>query len=102
MPELGRCRSVGVILAYSGRPKEGLVALKTCIRLDPRAPSLVPCRWLAGALGELGQTAEAKEVLEKAIAVSPASFDFQVRERPPWFRPEDHAHMLDGPRKAGW
>ena len=56
-------RALGVILAYSGRPKEGLAALKTCIRLDPRAPSLVPYRWLAGAPGELGQTAEAKEVL---------------------------------------
>ncbi len=129
--------ALGVALAYSGRPREGLAALKTCIRLDPRAPSLVnrlnqvalahyfcrdyeatveaakramrsfpefpsPYRWLAAALGELGQTAEAKEALEKAITVSPASFDFQVRERPPWFRPEDHAHMLDGLRKAGW
>lgn len=129
--------ALGVILAYSGQPKEGLAALKTCIRLDPRAPSLVnrlnqvalahyfcrdyegtvesaerairsfpdfasPYRWLAAALGELGRTAEAKEVLGKAIAVSPASFDFQVRERPPWFRPEDHAHMLDSLRKAGW
>jgi adenylate cyclase len=128
--------ALGVALAYSGRPREGLAALKTCIRLDPRAPSLVnrlnqvalahyfcrdyeaaveaakrairsfpdfpsPYRWLAAALGELGRTAEAKEALEKAIAVSPTSFDFQVRERPPWFRPEDHAHMLDGLRKAG-
>ena len=137
MSELGRWPTgLGVALAYSGRPKEGLAALKTCIWLDPRAPSLVnrlnqvalahyfcrdyeatveatkrairsfpdfpsPYRWLAAALGELGRTAEAKEALEKAITVSPASFDFQVRERPPWFRPEDHAHMLDGLRKAG-
>ncbi len=129
--------ALGVILAYSGRPKEGLAALETCIRLDPRDPSLVnrlnqvalahyfcrdyaatvqaaerairsfpdfpsPYRWLAAALGELGRPAEAKEALEKAITVSPDSFDFQVRTRPPWFRPEDHAHMLDGLRKAGW
>ena len=128
--------ALGVALAYSGRPREGLAALKTCIRLDPRAPSLMnrlnqvalahyfcrdyeaaveaakrairsfpdfpsPYRWLAAALGELGRTEEAKEALEKAITVSPASFDFQVRERPPWFRPEDHVHMLDGLRKAG-
>jgi hypothetical protein len=33
--------ALGVVLACSGRPKEGLAALKTCIRLDPRAPSLV-------------------------------------------------------------
>ena len=129
--------ALGVALAYSGRPREGLAALKTCIRLDPRAPTLMnrlnqvalahyfcrdyeptveaaerairsfpdfpsPYRWLAAALGELGRTAEANEALEKAITVSPISFDFQVRERPPWFRPEDHAHMLDGLRKAGW
>jgi len=25
-----------------------------------------------------------------------------VRKRVPWFRPEDHAHLLDGLRKAGW
>jgi class 3 adenylate cyclase len=49
------------------------------------------------------RTAEAKAALEKAVAISPASFDFQVRERPPWFRPpQEHAHMLDGLRKAGW
>ncbi|MDR3421440.1 MAG: adenylate/guanylate cyclase domain-containing protein [Xanthobacteraceae bacterium] len=127
----------GVALAYSGQPTKGLAALETCIRLDPRDPSLMnrlnqialahyfcrdyeatieaakqairsfpdfpsPYRWLAAALGELGRTAEAKAALEKAIAVSPDSFDFQVRERPAWFRPEEHAHMLDGLRKAGW
>ncbi|MBW5436432.1 adenylate/guanylate cyclase domain-containing protein [Bradyrhizobium canariense] len=129
--------ALGVILAYSGCPKEGLVALETCIRLDPRDPSLVnrlnqvalahyfcrdytatveaaerairtfpdfpsPYRWLAAALGQLGRTAEADDALQKAIAISSASFEFQVRQRPPWFRPEDHALMLDGLRKAGW
>jgi adenylate cyclase len=33
--------ALGVVLTFSGRPKEGLAALKTCIRLDPRAPTLV-------------------------------------------------------------
>lgn len=33
--------ALGVILAYSGEPQAGLSALQTCIRLDPRAPSLV-------------------------------------------------------------
>ena len=37
-----------------------------------------------------------------AIAVSPSAFDFQVRERPRWFRPDDHAHMMQGLRKAGY
>ena len=129
--------ALGVVLAYAGEPKEGLRALETCIRLDPRAPSLVnrlnqlalahyfcrdyeaaaaaaerairafpdfpsPYRWLAAALGQLGRRAEAKEALVKAIAISSAEFDFQVRGRPPWFRPQDHAHMLEGLKKAGW
>ncbi len=130
-----------MVLTYSGRPKEGLAALKTCIRLDPRAPSLVWgllqiadalyfCREyaaaveaarqairsypdhprsygvLAAALGQMGRTAEAKEALEKAIAIAPALFDSYVRwyvpERYPALRPEDHAHIIEGLRKAGW
>ena len=129
--------ALGVALAYSGRPRDGLAALEKCIRLDPRSPSLVnrltqlalahyfcgdydaaleaaqrairsfpdfpsPYRWAAAALGALGRTAEAKDALQKAIAVSPAEFDFQVCERPPWFRPQEHAHMIDSLRKAGW
>ena len=130
-----------MVLTYSGRPKEGLAALKTCIRLDPRAPSLVyrlfqiadalyfcreyaaaveaarhairsfpdrpgSYRVLAAALGQMGRTVEAKEALEKAIAIAPALFDSYVRgyvlERHPALRPEDHAHILEGFRKAGW
>ena len=48
---------------------------------------------------DLTQLPEAKEALEK---VSPASLDMYVRRRVPWMRPEDHAHMLEGLRKAGW
>jgi adenylate cyclase len=33
--------ALGLALMYSGRPKEGLASLETCIRLDPRAPSMV-------------------------------------------------------------
>jgi adenylate cyclase len=59
-------------------------------------------RWLAAALGQTGRGEEAKEVLAKAIAIAPAAFDMFVRRRVPWHRPEDHAHMLEGLRKAGW
>ena len=52
--------------------------------------------------GQLGQIKEAKEALQKAIAIAPAAFDMYVRGRVPWMRPEDHAHMLEGLRKAGW
>jgi adenylate cyclase len=129
--------AMGATLVFSGRPKEGLAALETSIRLDPRDPYLAArlnqmalglyfCREyetaieaaggairsyhdhpliyfiLAAALGQIGRIEEAKKALEKAIAVVPGSFDMYVRDRVPWMRPEDHAHMLDGLRKAGW
>ena len=50
----------------------------------------------------MGRTEEAKEALEKAIAIAPTAFDMYVSRRVPWMRPEDHAHMLEGLRKAGW
>jgi TolB-like protein/Flp pilus assembly protein TadD len=127
----------GATLIFAGRPKEGLRALETCIRLDPRDPYLAVrllhvaaglyfCgeyeasieaakrlirsypdfpmiyRWSAAALGQLRRTAEAKEALEKAVSHAPAAFDMYVRNRALWFRPEDHAHLVKGLRKAGW
>jgi adenylate cyclase len=61
-----------------------------------------PYRWLAAALGQLGRIAEAKEALEQAIAIVPGAFETRVRVRVAWMRPEDHAHMLEGLRRAGW
>ena len=136
-PNLAVAHSVlGRTLLFSGRPEKGIAALRTRIRLDPRANlgtvlmqvalGLYLCRkyeeaveaakqairsypqfpntyrWLAAALGQMGQTGEAREALEKAIAIAPGSFDMYVRKRVPWMRPEDHAHMLEGLRKAGW
>jgi adenylate cyclase len=59
-------------------------------------------RWLAAALGQLGRTEEARAALHKAIELSPRAFELYTRRRPPWHRPEDHEHMLNGLRKAGW
>ena len=59
-------------------------------------------RRMAAALGQLGRFGEAKEALEKAIAITPSLFDTRVRRRSPWHRPEDHAHLVEGLRKAGW
>ena len=75
-------------------------AARRAVRSNPEYP--LPYRWLAAALGQLGRTVEAKEALEKAIAIAPATFDMYVRQRVPWHRPEDYAHMLEGLRKAGW
>jgi adenylate cyclase len=73
---------------------------KQAIRSYPHVPNYY--RWLAAALGQLGRIEEAKEALEKAIVIAPASFDMYVRGRVPWMRPEDHTHMVEGLRKAGW
>jgi adenylate cyclase len=75
-------------------------AAKRTIRAYPEFPNTY--RWLAAALGQSGRIEEAKESLEKAIALAPAAFDMYVRRRVPWQRPEDYAHMLEGLRKAGW
>jgi adenylate cyclase len=129
--------TLGEALIFSGRPKEGLAAVRASIRLDRHDPKLairlnnlalglyfsgeykaaveaakravrtnpdfpLAYRWLAAALGQLGRSAEAKEALERAIAIAPATFDMYVRQRVPWHRSKDYAHMLEGLRKAGW
>jgi adenylate cyclase len=59
-------------------------------------------RWFAAALGQLGRTHESRAALSEALAKAPEAFERYTRQRPPWYRPEDHEHMLDGLRKAGW
>ena len=56
----------------------------------------------AAALGQLGRADEARTALEAAITVSPSIFKFITNSRPRYYRPEDHEHLLDGLRKAGW
>jgi adenylate cyclase len=75
-------------------------AAKRAIAQYPGYPQ--PYRWLAAALGQLNRTNEAREVLRQAMDVSPSGFDFFVHNRPLWFLPVQHEHMLDGLRKAGW
>ena len=57
-------------------------------------------RWLATALGHLGSP-DAGAALRLAITILPTSFEYFVRQRPPWFRPDDHALYLEGLIKAG-
>jgi adenylate cyclase len=95
-----RLHQLAVGLYFARDYGASLAAAQRVIRSYPQYP--LTYRWLAAALGQLGRSAEAKEVLEKAIAVAPAEFDFYVRKRAPWMRPEDHAHMVEGLRNAGW
>jgi adenylate cyclase len=100
-PTLGSVLNQIALGLYFSREYEAAVeAAKRAIRSYPDFPNTY--RWLAAALGQMGRTAEAKEALERAIAIAPGSFDMYVRGRVPWMRPEDHAHMLEGLRKAGW
>jgi adenylate cyclase len=87
-------------LYFSGEYAATVDVSKQAIRSYPEFPN--PYRWLAAALGQLGRIEEAKEALQQAIAILPAAFERTVRGRVPWMRPEDHAHMLEGLRKAGW
>jgi adenylate cyclase len=57
---------------------------------------------LAASLGQLGLTEAATDALQTALSLSSRTFELQVGSRPPWIRPEDHEHLLDGLRKAGW
>ena len=80
-------------------------AAKRLIRSYPDFPMIY--RWPAAALGQLGRTEKTKKWLEKAISAAPAAFNMYVRNRVPWFRPEDYAHLVEGlrknvPRRGPW
>jgi adenylate cyclase len=78
-------------------------AIEAARRAAARYPAYhLTNRWLAASLGQLGSEEEAQQALRKAIELAPQSFEFYVRHRPPWHRPENYDHMLDGLRKAGW
>jgi adenylate cyclase len=94
-----RFNQIALALYFTGEYDAAVDAANRAIRSSPNYPN--PYRWLAAALGQLGRIEEAKQALEKAIAIAPASFRMYVRERAPWRRPENHAHMLEGLRKAG-
>jgi adenylate cyclase len=94
-----RLMHVASALYFSRQYEASVEAAKRTIRSYPDFP--LTYRWLAAALAQTGRIDEAKETLEKAIAIAPASFDMYVRSRAPWMRPEDHAHILEGLRKAG-
>jgi adenylate cyclase len=86
-------------LYFSAEYEASVEASKRAIRSYPGFPN--PYRWLAAALGQLGRIEKAKEALDQAIAIRPTAFERVVRGRLPWMRPVDHAHMVEGLRKAG-
>jgi adenylate cyclase len=95
-----RLNHVAAGFYYCREYEAAVEAAKRAIRSYPKHP--MAYRWLAAALGQTGRTKEAKTALKEAIAIAPASFEMYVRSRVPWMRAENHAHMLEGLRKAGW
>jgi adenylate cyclase len=82
---------------FSRAYEKAVEAAEASVRSFPEYPS--PYRWLAAAFGQLGCLEAAGEALGKAKAMARPPF---LRQRTPWYRPEDRAHFLEGLRKAGW
>jgi adenylate cyclase len=59
-------------------------------------------RWLAASLGQLGRFAEGARVVDTLRHTYASSLGAYVSRPPPYFRPEDHQHMMEGLAKAGW
>jgi len=71
--------------------------------LDAKPASVMPLRWLAAALGQLGRQAEAAYVIRRATEmVAPRSFEEYARENGPWMAREHSDHLLEGLRRGGW
>jgi adenylate cyclase len=77
-------------------------ALDAALRVLSRYPAVPRHAYVAASLAQLGRIEEARDALQRDMAVAVHSFEFFVHTRPPWFRQEDHEHLLDGLRKAGW
>jgi adenylate cyclase len=95
-----RLNHLALGLYFLGEYAAAADSARRAVQSHPDFP--LPYRWLAAALGQTGPIAEARDALENAIAIAPAAFEMYVTGRVPWMRPEDHAHILEGPRKAGW
>jgi adenylate cyclase len=75
-----------------------IVVLRRQLSAYPNYP--LTYGWLASALGQLGRTEEASAAFHKAIVFWGEHHN--PRNRFPFHSPEDHDHLLEGLRKAGW
>jgi adenylate cyclase len=99
-PLIWLCKWFSAMFGYFLGDYTGAVdTLREVARLNPK--HLHVDRFCAASLAQLGRSEEAKQALQKAFEVSPAFTERVARHRPPWMRPEDYAHLLDGLRKAG-
>jgi adenylate cyclase len=83
--------------------RDYLDALEAARRALSRFPDLpIAHRYLAASLGQLGRIDEARQELQRTIALAPKVLDLYVHSPPPWIRPEDYDNLMEGLRKAGW
>jgi adenylate cyclase len=75
------------------------VARRT-IQEHPTVP--MAYRWLAASLGQLRRFAEGARVVANLRHTYASSLAMYVNRPPPYFRIDDHQHMMDGLAKAGW
>jgi adenylate cyclase len=91
---------VGLFQYLAGDYEDALSSMREVARV--RKGEGLASRWITACLGQLGRRAEAAAALHEATSLYPTLLERFTRSRPPWMRPEDHAHMLEGLRKAGW
>jgi adenylate cyclase len=75
-------------------------AASRVIRVYPHFPRSYP--YLVASLGQLGRANEANRALQDAMSAARDFFRHLVLGRPPYYRPDDYDHLLEGLRKAGW
>jgi adenylate cyclase len=97
---LGVAHHLAVSLYLERDYVSAVAAARRVIQDYPDFPRTYP--YLVASLSHLGRDDEARLVLREALSAASAYFDLRVRHRPPYFRLEDHAHMLEYLRKAGW
>jgi len=86
---------------YIGRDYEAAAkAAGDVIAAYPDFPRPYP--YLIASLGQLNRQDEAGAALLRVPPAANVYFEFVTQTRPPWHRPEDHAHLLEGLRSGGW
>jgi adenylate cyclase len=109
MRALGACRAIVDALIAEHRGRIANTAGDSVLAEFPSVADGLACALAAQeALATATESVPAERRMLFRVGIhigdvmAPGNFDLYVRARAPWFRPEDHDHMLEGLRKAGW
>ena len=101
--EAGSPQAASALIASYYFERDYMAAIQTAQLYLADCPDYAaPRRLIAAAMGQLGRSEEAAQALEEAINRAPDVFNLFVRNRPPYYREEDHELVLAGLRLAGW